>query len=498
MPSAPRYFSSNEAIFGTSDLEARIRNNSLHTVGLAEATITGQAPDGGLLMPTYIPKFPLSKIMKMGNMEYWQVFTEVTEPFFDGVLSRKTREKIAQEAYNFEPLIQWVSENTVFTRLDLGPSGAFKDFRGQVFFRIIDAIINDEPLTEIEFRRSLKDVDLFSIINSTSGDTGSAMGKGCLKMPKMWMAILHSAYIPEHVRELQAKQMDILGYNIEVMRILTDYTGCAKLASRLERDPELGYMRMISANSANIGNILPQMVYYFWIYPRISKNGGEIYFSIPSGNFGNATAGLFAKMAGLPIKIIASVNENDVVYRLYKTGKYEPEEGTHPSPSNSMNVKDPSNIRRFVQPFGGQIIDSVLKVQPNMEMFRSEIFVERVSDAETKEYLLKHWREGHKIGELHSTIEDHGTVGYGGAEKCRQRTGYNGIIGILETGEPGKFCETLNALGIYPELRPDFAKLVKMPHGNYLILPNDYETVKSAVKYLYNKQLESQRKSRSN
>ena len=164
MPSAPRYFSSNEAIFGTSDLEARIRNNSLHTVGLAEATITGQAPDGGLLMPTYIPKFPLSKIMKMGNMEYWQVFTEVTEPFFDGVLSRKTREKIAQEAYNFEPLIQWVSENTVFTRLDLGPSGAFKDFRGQVFFRIIDAIINDEPLTEIEFRRSLTDVDLFSII----------------------------------------------------------------------------------------------------------------------------------------------------------------------------------------------------------------------------------------------------------------------------------------------------------------------------------------------
>lgn len=479
------YFSTNQAVFGSPDLEQRISDRSLHTVGFAEAIITGQAPDGGLFMPTKFPLIDLKTIGRMKEMPYSQIFVETMKHFFDGVLSKETLERIAKEAYTFEPFIEQISKSDYIARLDEGPTAAFKDYAAQVLFRTIEALMKEEPKTEIEFRRRLRDIKLLTFIVATSGDTGSAMGEACLNREKMWMAILHSAYIPEHVSEQQAKQMDTLGNNVHVIRVKTDFDGCASIATKLQLDPELEYMHRNSANSVNIGRLVPQIAYYFFAYSRIAKNGEEVVFSVPSGNFGNAVAGLYAARMGLPIKLVIAVNENDVFHRFYRTGKYEPSGNSHPSPSNAMNVDNPSNVRRLFQLYGGQLIGKEAKKLPDMQRLREEIAAYRVSDAETDEIIERFYKESHMIGQLHSTLEPHGAVAWGGAKKFREERGYDGKIIAFETAHPGKFPERLKTMGIEPELPECLAKLAGKPHGRFHLMDNDYGKVKELVKKLY-------------
>ncbi len=497
-----KYFSSNEAIFG-SDLEKRIAD--IKTVGLAEAIITGQAPDGGLFMPTHFPSINEEGIKRMKNMPYGNVFVEVMSPFFEGVLARKTLEKIAKEAYTFKPFIEKIYKSDYIARLDEGPTAAFKDYAAQVLFKIVEALIREEPKkentkSEIVFRQQLKDIKLLTYIVATSGDTGSAMGVACHNIPNMWMAILHSAFIPQHVSELQAKQMDNLEGNIYAIRVKTDFDGCAALASALQKDNNLKYMNMGSANSVNIGRLLPQIAYYFYIYSRAAEKGEEIYVSVPSGNFGNAVAGLFAKRMGLPIKLIIAVNENDVFERFYRTGKYEPAKKTHPSPSNSMNVNWPSNMRRLFQLYNGQLAEEggtensgrrVIKriIQPNLEEMRKDMVAYSISDKETHKIVEDFYGEGHMIENLHSTIEPHGAVAWGAAQRFRREGRYNGKIITLETAHPGKFPESLEKISIEPELPKCLASIVNMPQGRHYLLDNDYEQVKSLLIKLYLQEL---------
>src|SRR3989338_1090004 len=147
-----RYFNTNEAIFGTSDLEARIANGSIQTVGLAEAIITGQAPDGGLFMPTHFPQINLETISRMKDMPYAGVFVETMEGFFEGTLPRETLERIAHDAYPekdersaFRPFIEQLSDIDYIGRLDEGPTFAFKDYAAQVLFRFIEALMRQDP-----------------------------------------------------------------------------------------------------------------------------------------------------------------------------------------------------------------------------------------------------------------------------------------------------------------------------------------------------------------
>ncbi|MEK6949088.1 MAG: threonine synthase [Nanoarchaeota archaeon] len=496
---APRYFSTNAAIFGTPSLERRIADGSLQTVGLAEAIITGQAPDGGLYMPTHFPSISSSKIQHMGYREYWQVFAEVMESFFDGVLSRKTLEEIAQDAYTgyegFEPVEERISDIDYIIRLDEGPTAAFKDYAAQVLFRITEALMTEQPETELRPGKSLKDVNLLTYITATSGDTGGAMGHAILNRKRMWMAILHSSHIGEEVSDLQAKQMSTLGGNVYPLWIDAEFDGCQKIVQELLRDEDLQYMNLNSANSINIGRLLPQIAYYFYSYARVASAPGEIvYFSVPSGNFGNAVAGLFAIKMGIPIKLIVGVNENDVFERYFRTGKYEPAEETKSSPSNSMNINWPSNMRRLFQLYGGQLIEGKdpidpekkkvdpRSLMPNLEFMKRYIAAAySISDTETHELIWKFYQEEHIIEGLHSTIEPHGAVAWGAAKRYRQETGYTGKIAVFETAHPGKFPESLLDKGIDILMPANLARLANMPHGRYLVLENDYNAVKSAI-----------------
>ena len=504
---AIKYFSTNAGIFGTPDLKAGISSGEIQTFGLAEATFRGQAPDGGLMMPIHLPRFGLEEIMQMKGMIYSQVFVETMMPYYHEVLRRQTMERIG-EAYTFKPFMENISKNDIIARLDEGPSASFKDFAAQAKFRIDEALIGEEPLSEIEYRRQLGKIPLITYVVATSGDTGSAMGLACHNKNKQMMVIIHSSRIPEKITEMQAKQMSSIGDNIYVVRVDTDFDGCARIANELQRDPELNYMHINSANSVNIGRLLPQRSYYYDIYSKVAEKGEVVYFSVPSGNFGNATAGLMAMREGLPIKLIIAVNENDVFERFYRTGIYAPAESSHTSTSSAIEVNWPSNVRRLFQYYGGQLVegkdpdDETRKVisklvLPNLRQLRQEIACYSVSDTESDERIQSFWKEGHIINymrngiprRVQSTIEPHGAVAVDAGQKFRAETGYDGKIVYLETAHSGKFPERIRAMGIEPDLPEGLAKLVDQPHGGFYTAGNNYTEVKGLVKMLREQEL---------
>ncbi len=494
-----RYFNTNEAIFGSDGLEEKIVMNKVKSVGLAEAIIIGQAPDGGLFMPTHFPQISLDEINGMKDMTYSRIFTTVMKGFFKGVLSDKTLERIAEEAYTFEPYLEHISKDDIIARLDEGPTAAFKDYAAQVLFRVVEALIKEKPENEVEFRQKLKDIDLLTYIVATSGDTGGAMGKAIHGRSGVWMPILHSADVPGEISELQAKQMDTLGENVYVLRIKTDFDGCQSIAQDLQKDPELEYMNPTSANSINIGRLIPQVAYYFHIYSKVADSGEEVYFSVPSGNFGDAVAGFFAKKMGLPIKLIIGVNENDVFERFYRTGIYAPAEKTVQCSSNAMNVTWPSNIRRFVQLYGGQIIDGedphtkekVIQkfILPNLKQIRKDAKAYSITNKEVDTIIKEFYDKGYEIDGLHSTLEPHGAVGWGATQKFRKENGYDVKVVTLETAHSAKFPERLRKFGIEPELPKCLSELIDKSHGDFIELENDYNAVKKAIVALYQKEL---------
>ena len=469
MQAAPRYFSSNAGILGTQRLEALVSRGE--TVSLAEAILLGQAPDGGLLMPDHIPKIDGTIIKKMRGWGHKRIFVEVMMPYFAGTLPRKTLERIAQEAYTFKPFIEPIGLDYI-DRLDNGPTASFKDFGLQAQRRFIEALRKDESL--------------LTIITSTSGDTGGAVAAAYHGMKGVWVVILYPA---GKISDLQAKQMDTLGGNICVMAVEnTNFDGCQKLALQLQRDPDLHDIKKTSANSVNIGRFLPQIAYYFHAYSKVARPNEEVYFAVPSGNFGNADAGVFARRAGLSIKLIIAVNENDVFKRFHDTGVYKPASEAVPCPSSAMEVNLPSNMRRLFQLYGGQLIgEREVKVMPDMDQLKREIAAAySISNDDTDRAVKGFYDEWHMIGTTHSTLEPHGAVAWEAAKRFRADTGYNGKIIVFETAHPGKFPESLIKQGITDVELPDcLARLVHIPHGFYHAMPNDYGVIKSKIRELH-------------
>lgn len=399
----------------------------------------------------------------MRGWPYHKIFVEAMWPFFEGTLGRNRLESIAKEAYKFEP---WIEHRGVdyIVRLDEGPTASFKDFGLQAQSKFIQALRKDDGL--------------LTIITSTSGDTGGAVAAAYHGMKRVWVVILYPA---GKISDLQAKQMDTLGGNVCVMAVENiDFDGCQKLALQLQKDPELDYIRKTSANSVNIGRLLPQTAYYYYAYSKIAAPNEEIYFAVPSGNFGNAVAGLYANRTGLRIKLIIAVNENDVFERFYRTGVYGPAAKAVATPSTAMDVNTPSNMRRLFQLFGGQLIgEKEVKFLPNMEWLRREIVAYKISNDDTDRAVKDYYDERHMLGGIHSTLEHHGGVAWSAAQRFRHDTGYGGKIAVLETAHPGKFPEQLARIGIIDVELPQCLELLKdKPHGKFYSMPDNYGAIR--------------------
>jgi len=354
-------------------------------------------------------------------------------------------------------------------RLDRGPTAAFKDFAARMMARLMNYFLEKE-------NRSLL------ILTATSGDTGSAIANAFYKLDKIKVVVL----FPEgEVSSRQRKQMTTLGENISIISIDGKFDDCQALVKEAFIDSDLDKLNLSSANSINIGRLIPQIVYYFYSFARLREGNRDdnIVFSIPSGNFGDMMGGVLAKWMGLPVKkFVISVNENDEFPRFLESGQYTPVEPSKNCLSSAMNVGHPSNLSRLVALYGGEMDEKGnISLLPDMTKMRDDIFSISVTDEETREMIGKAYREHHLL------LEPHGSVGWKGLMDWveRDKVPESQLSVSLETAHPAKFPEEIrNITGIEPEL-PECLKDLDNKEEHFDRLANDYQAFKEFLQNRY-------------
>ena len=417
-----------------------------------ESLKLGLAPDKGLFVPDKIPKFSEEEIDLMTHLDYPQLAFVVLRQFID--IGDFEFKQMCEKAYNFNIPIENY-KNLCIARLDQGPSLSFKDFAMQLLAQMMKHIAEKQEKNLV-------------ILASTSGDTGGAVAAAFSYIKKIKVIILMPK---DEITEIQRKQMTTAGKNVIAVLVNGKFDDCQLLAKKAF----IEIKGLSSANSINIGRLLPQIVYYFYIYCRTRAD----IFVVPSGNFGNLVAGILAKRMGLSIKFIAAVNENDEVPKFFETGKYKPKIPSKKCISNAMNVGNPSNLARLIWLYDGMMDETgqIIKM-PNMKKLKEDISSVSITDEETKE-AIKDAYENNVI------IEPHGAVGWAAAQKLKSKI-HLGKAVLLETAHPAKFPKEMNTLGIsYPT--PQALSGLKNLKERYLIINPILEELQKIIdKYIKN------------
>ncbi len=259
----------------------------------------------------------------------------------------------------------------------------------------------------------------------------------------------------------QRKLMTTLTGNVRTVAIDGKFDDCQAMVKQAFADPSLKHIPLSSANSINIGRLLPQSIYYFYAASRLAKPGEPIVFSVPSGNFGDMMGAVVARQMGLPVKkIIASVNDNDAFPKFLTSGHYEKISPSRNSVSNAMNVGHPSNLARLVAVYGGRM-DETGKIhqQPDLAAMRRDLFSSSISDQRTRETIREVWN---KYGLL---LEAHGAVAWRGFQDWLESEPLNGLPAvILETANPAKFPEEIEkTIGFAPDVPPAMTAAIQLP-----------------------------------
>jgi threonine synthase len=320
------------------------------------------------------------------------------------------------------------------------------------------------------------------ILTATSGDTGSAVAHAYHGVPRVRIVVLFPV---AEVSNRQRKQMTTLGGNVATFAVDGKFDDCQALVKRAFADPELSAIRLSSANSINIGRLLPQAVYYFYAYVRLADVGaGEpIVISVPSGNFGDMMGAVIARRMGLPLgRLIVATNANDEVPRFLATGRYDKIVPSRVCISNAMNVGHPSNLARLVDAYGGQMDETgALEKQPDMAAMRRDMWSTSVDDAETRA-TIKRAYDQHRL-----VLEPHGAVGWAGLERylAAERPSPELLCVSVETAHPAKFPEEIQALiGVDPEVPPSLRGLeARVEH--YEPLGLSYEAFRDLLRERY-------------
>lgn len=330
---------------------------------LADAVIKGLAPDKGLYMPNKIKELPKEFYENIANLSLQEISFTVAEALFGEDIDSETLRKIAYDTMAFDIPAVKVEDNIYSLELFHGPTLAFKDVGGRFMARMLG-----------HFIASGKDNREVNVLVATSGDTGSAVANGFLNVPGIKVYVL---YPQGKVTEIQEKQFTTLGNNITAIEVDGTFDDCQALVKNAFMDDELNAaMKLTSANSINLARFLPQSFYYFYAYAQLAKVGkeGELVCCVPSGNFGNLTAGLIAKKMGLPIKrFIAANNRNDIFLNYLNTGEYNPRPSVA-TIANAMDVGDPSNFVRILDLYNNShkaIAEEISGVAYNDDEIRS-------------------------------------------------------------------------------------------------------------------------------
>lgn len=388
-------------------------NNPSLRASLKEAIFKGLPDDNGLFMPLQIPRLSDQFLLHLQDYSFEDIAFEVTRNLLQEDISDSDIRSIVKNAINFPAPVVSLDDNTSILELFHGPSLAFKDF-GARFMAQIMSHFNKADEKELV------------ILVATSGDTGGAVAAGFHQTPGIQVVIL---YPSGKVSPLQEKQLTALGHNITALEIDGTFDDCQALVKKAFLDREItDSIRLSSANSINIARLIPQSFYYFEAYKQVMNQGKEVVFSIPSGNFGNLTAGLLAQKMGLPVKhFIAATNINDVVPEYLQTGTYTPRPSQR-TLSNAMDVGAPSNFARM--------LDLYCSTWNNM---RNDITGYGFTDAETQ-VAMKEIKNRYDY-----VIDPHGAVGYLALREY-QKTNPNCSGIILETAHPSKFVEDVESI----------------------------------------------------
>ncbi len=384
-------------------------NGNTHKVSLSEAVVKGLASDRGLFMPERIAKMPKAFFNNIGSMSLAEMSFAVAYNLFGEDIDGDDLRHIVNDALNFDiPLVK-VSEHRYSLELFHGPTLAFKDVGARFMARLLGY-----------FNAREGENRMVNVLVATSGDTGGAVANGFVGVSGVRVFVL---YPSGKVSRLQEAQFTTLGDNITAIEVDGTFDDCQALVKSAFMDQELNdKMMLTSANSINVARFLPQMFYYFHAYAQLTKTAEDlnnVVVAVPSGNFGNLTAGLIAKAMGLPVKrFIAANNSNDVVYKYLKTGKFEPQPSVA-TIANAMDVGNPSNFARILDLYGN-----------SWDAIKNDVEGFAYNDSQIAETLLDVYRNHGYL------LDTHGAVAYRSLEEGLQP----GEVGVfLETAHPAKF-----------------------------------------------------------
>ncbi len=440
-------------------------------VSFRNALLKGLAPDGGLYMPESFPGLSEEEIESFSHEPYYEIAYSVIRKFLHDIIPDDELLAIVRDAYNFDIPLENVYEKKYILRLDRGPTASFKDFAARLMGRLMQYFLSRE-------NRNLL------ILTATSGDTGSAIANAFYGLKNINVVIL---FPEKEVTDRQRKQMTILHQNINIVSLDAKFDDCQALVKKAFNDPELEYLNLSSANSINIGRLLPQSMYYIYAYSRLCEiqKGEKVIFSVPSGNFGDLMGGSIALKMGLPVKkFIVATNENDEVPEYFRSGNYKTIIPSLNCISSAMNVGHPSNMARIVALYGGIMNETGEVLQsPDMEAMKSNMFTISISDAETLETIKKVY-ERHGI-----LLEPHGSVGWAGLQRYYvSRPEDNDPLQVsvcLETAHPAKFPrEIQHILGIDPDL-PESMTGLEDKEEQFVRIENNYSIFKKLLKKSY-------------
>ncbi|WP_448566993.1 threonine synthase [Thalassotalea ganghwensis] len=378
-------------------------------VSFSGAVRQGLGKNQGLFFPEFIPAF--DDIESLLALPLIERSVKVLLPFVGDDLSETQLTEIVTEAFNFPALIQPISENRAILELFHGPTLAFKDFGARFMAKCLQAFSKDKKIT---------------ILTATSGDTGAAVAHAFHGLDNIRVVIL---YPKGKISLLQEKMFTTLGGNIETLAIEGSFDDCQALVKQSFNDRELATtIGLNSANSINISRLLAQICYYFEAVAQLYRQQGKaglnnLVFSVPSGNFGNLTAGLFAKAMGLPIKrFIAATNANDTVPRYLQTGEWSPND-TIATMSNAMDVSNPNNWPRVEHMLINGLVDKDCVSSVSIDEEQTQMTVIALA----------------KLGYI---SEPHAAVAY----KALQYNAADDEFGVfLGTAHPAKFKEVVES-----------------------------------------------------
>ena len=425
-------------------------NNKNNIASFGEAVLKGIADDGGLFMPVELPKLPANFFQDISGLSFKEISFTIAINLLKDDLPVEALSKIIDSAISFDAPLLKLDEQISVLELFHGPTLAFKDFGARFMAEVMSYLNKDEDKEII-------------ILVATSGDTGSAVANGFLNADGIKVVLL---YPSGRVSKIQEQQLTTLDQNITALEVDGTFDDCQRLVKQAFADASLKeHVTLSSANSINIARLIPQSFYYFNAYARTENKNLPFFVSVPSGNFGDLTGGLFAYRMGLPIsKFIAAVNANDVFPKFLETSVFEAKPSIR-TLSNAMDVGNPSNFARILDLYNH-----------NYEEIKNDIYGAGFSDIDTigaiKEVFSKY----------NYMMDPHGAVGYLALKKFLAEKNQNKCNGIfLETAHPSKFADIVEKVLNKKIEMPDSLQTCLIKKKKSIKISKEYKDLKNFV-----------------